>query len=459
MKLVPQTTLGAVSTLSRRPPASTTEPMWLLAFLWMQIACQLALLSNYVDPFRVLVRVAAFGGSLILLCFLPGKGSTHPSARPALWVVGIVGLALLHPTTNSALSGLAQALMYLAILAPLFWVPRLRIDTSVLYRLLFTLWVFHVVSSGLGILQIYFPGRFQPHLSSVIVAKGENYINQLCITTSSGQRVFRPMGLTDIPGGVATAGFYVVLFGIGFFFVQRRLGARLFCVGCMIVGMVSLYLSQVRSVLVMLAFCLCAFSIWLLRRGEIGRLALLAAVLFTVVLAGFTWADSLGGDSISTRLTSLIDDRPREVYYRNRGIFLEYTVFDLMPRYPLGAGIGRWGMSMAYFGDNSDPERSALWAEIQWTGWLLDGGIPLILVYLIALVEALRTAWNIAALGQRNDLWLWGGLLLAYNLGACVITFNYPFFMSQSGLEFWLLNAAFFAAARHAQTGPLLKKR
>ncbi|WP_244224917.1 hypothetical protein [Corallococcus sicarius] len=45
-----------------------------------------------------------------------------------------------------------------------------------------------------------------------------------------------------------------------------------------------------------------------------------------------------------------------------------------------------------------------------------------------------------------SEFWLWGSLLFAYDLGAVALTFSYPFFMSQMGMEFWLLNAAFFSA-------------
>ena len=33
---------------------------------------------------------------------------------------------------------------------------------------------------------------------------------------------------------------------------------------------------------------------------------------------------------------------------------------------------------------------------------------------------------------------------------ALALTFSYPIFLSQAGMEFWLLNATLFAAARHA---------
>jgi len=42
-------------------------------------------------------------------------------------------------------------------------------------------------------------------------------------------------------------------------------------------------------------------------------------------------------------------------------------------------------------------------------------------------------------------------LIFAYDIGAVAITFNYPLFMSQGGMEFWLLNAVLFAAASNSK--------
>jgi hypothetical protein len=46
-----------------------------------------------------------------------------------------------------------------------------------------------------------------------------------------------------------------------------------------------------------------------------------------------------------------------------------------------------------------------------------------------------------------GDFALWGGLIFAYDIGVVALTFNYPIFMSQGGMEFWLLNTALFVAA------------
>jgi hypothetical protein len=98
-----------------------------------------------------------------------------------------------------------------------------------------------------------------------------------------------------------------------------------------------------------------------------------------LVVATFTWAVAIGGESTLERLSSLVSDRADAVYQQNRGHFLEDTINVLLPQYPLGAGLGRWGMMNSYFGDKSNPLTQQIWVEIQWTGWLLDGGVPLII--------------------------------------------------------------------------------
>jgi hypothetical protein len=100
-----------------------------------------------------------------------------------------------------------------------------------------------------------------------------------------------------------------------------------------------------------------------------------------------------------------------------------------------------------YFGDKFNPLTKPLWAEIQWTGWLYDGGLPLIIAYTGALLMACYTVWKIAMNPKIETLQIWAGIVLAYDVGAIVITFNYPLFNSQMGMEFWLVNTALFVAA------------
>lgn len=446
----------------RPAPNIPSGRYWLQTFVLVLITSQVALLFlDQIAPIvpaagapRVIVRVVPFLSSLLLLAFLPRRAIRHPAAKPALLALVIVAISVLHPTTNTLVSGAAQAAIYLAILAPLFWVPRLKIDAAAFRRMILILWSFHTVSAAVGVLQVYFPGRFQPSLSSAIAAQGEGYVSSLMITTGTGQEVFRPMGLTDVPGGAATAGLYAVLFAVAFLLTGSGAWIRIASVGSMMLGMVVIYLSQVRTSLVVAAIVILILGAVLALRREVARLAVLSAVVALIVLGGFAWAVALGGESVTSRLATFTADDPSEVYQSNRGQFLEHTIDELLPRYPFGAGLGRWGMMNSYFGDNSDPERAQIWVEIQWTGWLLDGGVPLILAYVAALLVATWIAWRIARPRTSmpgDSLALWGAVVLAYNVGALAWTFVYPLFIGQLGMEFWLINAALFTAAYTAR--------
>lgn len=422
------------------------------SFVLFQIGCQLALLFSAIGPLRVVVRVAAFGASLFLLFFLRGRGQEHPATQPAIIALAIITLSIIHPTTNNFMSGLAQVALYFAILGPLFWVPRIDVDMDALRRIVMTIWLFQTLSAGVGVLQVLFPGYFQFNVSSIITGSNKAAIEGLYITTASGERVFRPMGLTDNPGGASMAGLYAVLFGAGFLFTSSKTWLKAMCVGSMIAGMMCLYLSQVRSVMVMTVISMLVFGLMIGRRLQMAKLTTLAIVLGIVLVGGLSWAILLGGEGVSNRLATLNSNRLDEVYYTNRGGFLKQTVEELLPLYPFGAGLGRWGMTNQYFGDNSNTERQSIYVEIQWTGWLLDGGLPLIFAYLSAILVAIHVAWKLAvsrSSGEKQDIWIWGALLLAYNVAAIAMTFNYALFIGQSGLEFWLINALFFAATRN----------
>ncbi|MGA9771243.1 MAG: hypothetical protein WBV94_19570 [Blastocatellia bacterium] len=423
------------------------EGRLVLGFVFFQIACQFALLSNNIGPLRLFVRMATFFSSIVMLFVLQKRGAQHPSIAPALWILGLVFLSLFYPTTN-VVAGFAQAAMYLAILAPLFWASRLKIDLPTLRKIILVLWAFYTLSAIFGVLQVYFPGRFQPNLSSVYASMDKGYIADLSITTTKGERVLRPMGLTDTPGGAATAGFYAVLFALGLFVTDSRMWMKCAAIGSMMVGTMCLYLCQVRSILVMAAICVIVFGSLLAWKGRIAKISSLAIVLVAVVFGSFSWAVSLAGDSVYGRLSTLVASSPTEVYYKSRGIFLEYTVNEILPEYPLGAGLGRWGMMSSYFGASGDPSQKGIYVEIQWTGWILDGGLGLVLAYVAAIFMTTLMGWKIMKNSKGEDMAVWGALLIAYNVGAFAITFNYPFFASQSGMEFWLLNAIIFSAAQ-----------
>ena len=436
------------------PPSSRP---WLIGFALLHIACQLLLLVPALSSVRTLVRVAAFGVSLLFLVLIPSKRVRRTSLRAcALCILVLLGLEFFHPEGSGLLAALAAIMMNLAVLAPIFWVPRTGSTGTRLHSLITILWLFYTASAALGVLQAYFPGQFQPPLSAVLAAKGSSALAGLEIQLASGERVFRPMGLTDSPGGAAGAGLYALLFGLGALLSEKPAfrGARLVAVGGMVAGLMCLYLCQIRSLVIMAGVCTLTLFAVLLISGRISKLVGLLGAVSVLIPAAFALALAIGGESMTARLTTLVADEPSAVYYNNRGRFLDRTLNYYLPRYPLGAGLGRYGMVHSYFGEAT----GGLWAEIQWTAWLFDGGFPLIVLYVTAIFVAswgcLRIArWQHGADGE--SLGLWAAVILAYDVGALAVCFNYPLFQGTGGVEFWLLNMSVLCAAQNNDRGAI----
>ncbi|HEY2407157.1 MAG TPA: hypothetical protein VGI10_14195 [Polyangiaceae bacterium] len=433
----------AAGVTSRRPYGER----WLLGFAIFQFVCQLGLLIPVVGELRFVWRTAAFLASIVLVVSIPtpskGQRIQRSVAGWAYAVLGITALEWLHPG-GTGLASLAQIAMYVAILGPTLWVPRLKVTSSTLGHLIVLMWVFYTASAALGVLQTYFPGHFEMPVSAMVAEHGKDFVRSLEIQLASGERVFRPMGLTDVPGGAASAGMYAVLLSVAIVQVPKLFpGARVLAVCSMMLGMICLYLCQVRAAIVTLGICLVAMIALLAVMLKTSRLIIAALAIAAVAPLAFALASAVGGHSVSERLSTLVENDAATVYYEHRGKFLEHTIYDLLPAYPLGAGLGRWGMIDRYLGAPGD----SIYVEIQWTGWLLDGGLPLVLAYCALIAVASRRALTIAFRSQGVDrsLSVWACLVVAYNIGAAALCFSYAVFISNIGLEFWLLNASLLA--------------
>jgi len=427
----------------------TAATYWLVGYLLVAMLCQLALVYAPVTQFRIAIRIAAFAVSLLGLMAIAGKGRPHPSFWCGLAILFVVAAGLVHPNTNTPLAAFAQIGLYVAILGPLFWVPRLLVKPEDLRRVFALLWAFHTLSAIVGILQVYYPGQFAGNLSTALTTQGDEYTEGLKITLADGSRVYRPMGLTDSPGGAAGAGLNAFLFGMGFLTVSRRGFWQAAGIATMAIGMFCVYLSYIRSILVMAGVIAIVYAFVLILAKRPYAAMRVGIVVPVVAVGAFLWATTIGGDNMVDRLSTLVDEKPDQVYHSQRGHFLEYTFETMLPENPFGMGLGRWGMMNAYFGDPNNPDSTPVWVEIQWTAWVVDGGFPLMLLYVAAIAIAIVSTGRVAL---RAEPWLagWATVILAYDIGAVAVTFNYPLFIGQGGLEFWLLNAAIFAAGRDA---------
>jgi hypothetical protein len=266
--------------------------------------------------------------------------------------------------------------------------------------------------------------------------------------------IVRPPGLFDTPGAVCGPGTIAALLGLIFalepFAWWKRAGALLLSLA----GVSAIYLSHVRANFVVLLAMMGAYVFILSREDQKPRAMAFLSFGAGLVMAGLVAATMLGGESIWERFGSLFREDPRTVYYVSRGQQLEIAFDQLAGQYPLGAGLARWGMMRSYFGDPGNLDSSALWAEVQPSAWMLDGGFLLVGLYSLALVvTALYELKLIRRLRHRQDR-LWAAAVAAANLGTLALVFSFVPFGTQVGLQFWFLEGALHGA----MTGRLFER-
>jgi type IV secretory pathway TrbD component len=184
----------------------------------------------------------------------------------------------------------------------------------------------------------------------------------------------------------------------------------------------------------------------LFRQGRAARSSQFGLLAIGVLILSFSLALTVGGTSVSERFQSLFADDPLAVYEQARGAQLRYTFAELLYEYPLGAGLGRWGVAAGYFG-SSDPNIPPIWAEIQFTGWMIDGGILMIGLYLGALIATARSQLNLARSAQYPRLGTCAAVVLAAGLGPAVMIVSFTPFVAQIGIQYWFLAGALHGVA------------
>ena len=412
---------------------------WLYTFMLLTFAFQIALVPEVLFPIRTWLRAALFGISLVMLVLPYGTSTSLPITNYGALILGIMLMGLLNPNSNGLLASVASIILNLSIIAPIFWLGRMKIDSQGLKGILLMLWAFHALSVVFGVLEVMLPARFSRESTISMNLIGE-IAEGLKIVLADGTKIYRPMGLSDSPGGACQSGFLVILLGSFFISSKYSLWVRVLFACSIVFGFFCIYLSQVRSAFILVVICEFALVALMMARGDTLKVAGILTLMGALLLIATVWAFTIGGEQVSNRITTLWETDAGTVYYSNRGFFLEDTVFNLIPEYPFGAGLGRWGMVNQYFGDKSSQGSSTLWAEIQSTAWIYDGGIPLLCAYYGAIAYCLIFAYR-TAINRRDLCGEFGVLVFAHNLAILALTFSYVPFIGQSGLYFWILNA------------------
>jgi len=87
------------------------------------------------------------------------------------------------------------------------------------------------------------------------------------------------------------------------------------------------------------------------------------------------------------------------------------------------------------------------------SGWAIDGGIPLVLLSVGALLVTLHSEWRLAFSDPNPKVRACAGIILAVNLGTAALIFSFTPFVTQIGLQFWFLAGAVHAIATPAGPG------
>ena len=176
-------------------------------------------------------------------------------------------------------------------------------------------------------------------------------------------------------------------------------------------GAQAIFLTLVRSsflIAVGMVVLFCVIQVGRRRFVQAGALILIGVAAITVA---FVQASATGGENLVDRFKTITAEDPMSFYYENRGGQVADGFATLLPQYPLGAGLGRWGMMSVYFGNPDNAASPPLWVEIQWPAWIVDGGIPLLILYPVALLVAMwqqgriafrHPAENVRYPGQRD---------------------------------------------------------
>ena len=415
-------------------------------FVISQTALPALLYLPGTQSMRLPIRFAAFAVSLAaFLWWQVQSDSRSPAHRAYSWVAGVMGLLalmLFNPYTSSLVGGLAHMMVYFAVMSPLFWAPAMVRTPEQLARLMALILVCSGVNSIVGVLQVYDPGRFMPaELSRVLSDVG---LGAVTFRGPGGRLLIRPPGLFDTPGAVAGPGMYAALLGAIFGLSAIPAWQRICAFGLSAAGFAAIYLSQVRISLVVAVLMFLIYAAVLMAQRRAAKATTFAIFAGSLVAVSFVVAIMLGGETISSRFMTLFADDPFDVYYRARGVQLNNTFSEMLYAYPLGAGLGRWGMAGAYFGNGAD---GGLWAEIQIAGWMIDGGVPMLFLYGGAIVVAALSQFRLARMTQYPRVAACAAVVLAANLGTTAMVFSFTPFVTQIGIQYWFLAGALHGVA------------
>jgi hypothetical protein len=433
---------------------ATTVP-WGFAELFVvaQSALPAILILPGTQAIRLPIRMSAFLIPLAVFAWwVFNAGPRSAPSRAQSWIVAVMfllALMLFHPSTPTLLGGLAHAAVYFAVMTPLFWAPSFVKSPEHLARLIWLMLICSGVNAIVGVLQVYDPNRWMPAEFSRISMSGLG-LGPVSYRGPDGTMIVRPPGLFDTPGAVCGPAAYAALLGLVFAVSGLPVWQRLVSLVFAAAGLAAIYLSHVRISFAVALGMMIVYTAISARQQRFGRATQFAILAGGIFVGSFMLAVALGGQSVMERFLTLTAGDPLEVYRNARGVQLDVTFGEMLTNAPFGSGLGRWGMASGYFGGGDSSK--GIWAEIQFTGWMIDGGILLIALYVGALVVTSLTQYRVAILSGNPRLAQCGAVVLAANLGTAALIFSFTPFVTQVGIQYWFLAGALHGVAQRYGT-------
>jgi len=435
-----------------RPPAGRGDAVrapwgWLEFFILALTLTPALLFLPGITPVRAATRVAMFAYGLAAWWAFARRGGEPVGVKtfPArlwlifcgVWMVCQIG----NPGNYSLKAAVGQVLLYLAVMSPAFWAGAALSTPKQFGRLMAVLFLCNALSSVLGVAQVYYPERFNPPVIPALngVFGGED----LKYEGADGRKILRPCGLSDTPGSVAPAGATTALIGLCWALRPVGLVRRLAALGLAFAGVAVIYFTQVRASMVTLGVCAATLTGLWLAQGNVRQAVTLAGGGVALAAGALAWVARTVGARTVERFGTLLGGDPADLYARSRGGFVKEALTEAVWDYPLGLGLGWYGMIHALF---LDPSRvSLVWVEVMIQAFVYDGGVPLLVGYGGALAAALLDSLRIALTSRDRELRFWAAVVFSQNLSLVANCFSYATFLSVLGPPFWL-----FAAALHA---------
>lgn len=429
---------------------ATVKWGWLEWFLIAQTFIPAMLFLPGIAAIRTPIRVASFGVGLLAWGLIVQRGRMRPGAstfKSNLWL-RIVScwllLSIFNPSTNSLLAGFAHSLLYISILSPAFWTHSTVITSKQIGRVMVILFLCNGISAMVGLGQVFRPAIFNPPVIPALVDPTSLSALALTYDDAHGNRIARPCGLTDQLGAASGSGATAALVGLAL--ALRPIGflKRLICLAIAFFGFAVIYYSQVRMILVMLVICLATLVFLLFLQKNYAQATLLGGFSAGLISVSFLWVAATSGTIVTDRFLTLLATDPLTTYGTARGGFVQQAFEQFLWEYPLGAGLGWWGQIYQFFGDKTVPTK--IWVEVMWPAWIIDGGFPLLVPYLIAIALAMFDSCRIALSTKSRELGFWAAVIVASNLSILATCFSYVTFVASIGMQFWFLAAALHAA-------------